>query len=287
MGIPLPLLLLFAAIFYVFFVYSLFKRTEWAGYLIGTLGLYYYAAQQNKPAIHFLRTSFSKSDFVLINCIEWSLIFIPVISSLLIYKAWLPLTITVLVSMLLQWELNSNRMPTVPVYPFNKNPWEYMVGIRAHWIWILFLFVICVIAIYVGNFNLGLFGMLALGGIAATFYIYPEPKEIVWLYNRSAKKFLGHKIRVASLQYVLIVILPMVFLWLFFPGRALWILITLPIAILWIILLILAKYAAFPREISISQSVLIGVGILCPILLPYVIYTFYTKSILNLKTVLA
>jgi len=143
------------------------------------------------------------------------------------------------------------------------------------------------IAMYVDNFNLGLFGLMLLPLTALSFYTEPEHSFYVWIHSRSPKEFLNDKIKQGWVHITILNLLGTCLLLISFPNQILIVLISVAINYLYLTTIILAKYSMYPRIIQIGTVIIIVVSFLFPFFLLILIPLLYKKAILNLNLQLA
>lgn len=174
------------------------------------------------------------------------------------------------------------RIPT----PFNRYPFEYVIGFRKYWALYFLAHLLCGIALFVGNFNLGLFTLIGCFWIGMSFYSYHEPIDFVWIHTNNARGFIWRKLFNGSIN-ALISVLPInIGLLLFFSDLWYWLILANGIGTLYICVAILMKYAFYPSWANILQGVLLVIAILFPPVLLLLIPYYYIKSINNVKPIL-
>ncbi|MEY4927201.1 MAG: hypothetical protein RI894_1637, partial [Bacteroidota bacterium] len=171
---------------------------------------------------------------------------------------------------------------TLPT-PFYRYPFEFTVGFRQSFLLIFGIYSVSFIAIAVGNFNLGLVALIALSLVAMTFYFKPEAEFFVWIFADTPQQFVFKKVKTAIL-YTFILLLPTTIGLSIFYFDQLFIIIGCQfLGILFVILGLLGKYAAFPIEINLPQVFAIGLSLLFPPLLLVFIPLFYRRAVKNLR----
>ena len=178
------------------------------------------------------------------------------------------------------------QMPPVPT-PFKKHPFEFIQGFRT--IWPLYLVVLFVIykAVQVDNFNLGLVSFLIALISMAFFFTKPEPISFVTIYVQNARGFLWQKMKLAA-RNMLLLSLPFIILLLgFFPDEILLVTMFMVFGLLFTLTSLLGKYAYFPIEMNVIQSIALGLCLMIPPLVIIVIPVFYKKALANLKPLLS
>jgi hypothetical protein len=106
-------------------------------------------------------------------------------------------------------------------------------------------------------------------------YSKPESKDHVWIYSCNAKSFLQQKIRIAFINMILLTILPVTVLIVFFPDNFLYTLGAIVVIITIGLVVLLAKYSAYPKEMNLPQALLIGLCFWFPPMVLLVLPMFY------------
>ena len=211
---------------------------------------------------------------------------IPFLLILMYYKAYLFSVFLIIISCLSVFYTLNNKYTFTLKTPFYKYPFEFCIGFRKTF----YIFIICYfltyIAVDVANFNLAIFSLLLIQFTCLTFYIYPENIFYVWNYSLNPKEFIRYKF-VTAIVYSTILCLPIILcLILFFPNEALISIGILILSYFFILTGMLAKFTAFPDEISIREGVILLFLIWFPALLILIIPYLYFQSIKNLKAIL-
>ncbi len=275
-----------AVIGFIGFSEYLFFKTSYAEYIYAILGISIVINSSESKRNAFLKSQFSTGDYHKIRLLENTILTFPFVIFLLYKSAFLVAVGALLATMILVF-INFNRsfrgmMPT----PFSRRPFEFSVGFRKTFALILFAYFLTGMAMVADNFNLGIFSIILVVFTTIFYYISPENKFFVWIYNTQPKAFLFQKIKTA-LWYCLILCLPiMLTLSFFFPNKIIFVIAALLLGYCYLITIILAKYAVFPGEINLPQGILIAIGIWLPPFLIGIIPFFYKKSLENLKPLL-
>lgn len=162
--------------------------------------------------------------------------------------------------------------------PFRKIPFEASQGFRRYF-WILaFLLFIWVRALQVGNLNLALVCQGFMTFIIMGFYTRPESPYFVWIFDKSPKSFLLFKIKQSIVLWSGFLLPVSLIDVLIFPAQAIWIIGIGLLSLLFMVSSVLAKYAAFPNQISVPETVLYALSLFFPPLLLLVMNEFYTKA---------
>lgn len=236
--------------------------------------------------IEFLKFTYKDNFYKRIRLLENLLIALPFFVFLL-YKLEFLVALCLLVVAVLSSviQIKSFVNFTTPT-PFSRKPFEFLVGFRKTIFIFPFIYLLTGIAVYIGNFNLGIFSMLLVFVVILNFFSQPEEEYFVWIFNQNPKQFLLSKIRI-SIQYTTVLMLPSFsILIVAFYSDFLIIALFLFIAYLFVITVVVAKYSTFPKEMSIMQGFLFVISIFFPPLLLFVIPYFYSLSLRQLNTYL-
>jgi hypothetical protein len=264
----------------------LFYKTTYAQYIYPLIAVLFLMGISEKTRNEFLKNTFSKVDFLQIRMLENLFVVIPFCCFLAIKGIYM-LAVLLFISALLFGLISvktSNDL-SIPT-PFSRYPFEFTVGFRKSFPIIAIAYFLTVMAIIVGNFNLGLFSLILVPIVCLSFYSIPENEFFVWVHDSSPHQFLKNKMMVALL-YTTILCLPIVIALCFYaPNKIHLVILIFGLGLLYVTLVLLAKYVAFPKEINLPQGFLIALSIFFPpfllVLLPY----YYLKSKHNLKVYL-
>ena len=264
----------------------LFDKTEFAKYVVvlTALALSFQASSARKA--EFLTLTFGGKKSRQIRIAESAILSLPFLILLFYRQAFAEsalLAVGIILSAFFSFKNSFNyAIPT----PFYRKPFEFTAGFRNTFYIFPLAYVLAFIAIAVGNMNLGIFAMLFVFAIALSYYKQPENEYFVWSYSATPSKFIFDKIKTATV-YIAFLALPIALaLICFYPYETATILLfaLMGFAFLWTI--ILAKYAAFPREINFPEGILIAICIYFPPFLFALIPYFYGKSIKKLNPLL-
>jgi hypothetical protein len=264
----------------------LFQKTEFAKYIVvlTCLGLLSKLSENNRT--DFLIATFGDRLKNKIRILENGLVSIPFVAVLIYQNALLEAALLCTISILFAvFSFKTNINFTLPT-PFSKRPFEFLVGFRKTFYLFPMAYLLTVIAIQVGNFNLGIFSMLLIFGTVLSYFAKPEQAYYVWVHAYTPKKFLLYKIATAT-QYTSILVAPvLVGLLVFYPNEFHIVLLFFLIGLLFVWTIILAKYSAYPNEMSLPEGMLLAFSVYFPPMLLVMIPFFYQKSIQKLKMLL-
>ncbi len=281
LGYLLAILLFIGGSFYIF------SKTEYAAYIYAFFALSPLTLLSETKRTDFLKSCFPAKDYLKIRIAENLLVTLPFLLFLAFKNEWLVLLALALIAALMaRFHFNNQFNYTLPT-PFYKRPFEFIVGFRTTIGMIGFAYFLTIMGISVGNFNLGIFSLLVIFLTSFSFYAQPDSQFLVWIFSNTSRSFLIDKIK-TGMAYVTVLALPiLVGLGYFFLEKWNILLVFWGLGYLYLLTIILAKYAAFPRAMNLPESIFIVASIFFPPFLLFVIPFFYRRSIKNLNTVLA
>jgi hypothetical protein len=234
----------------------------------------------------FLKLCFGDKQRKAIRVTENLVMSIPFLIFLLYKQLFLPAGVLLVASMILALLNFRSTLNFALPTPFYRKPFEFAVGFRSSYLMIFVAYALTVIAISVGNFNLGIFAMLLVFAITLNFYSKPEPEYYVWSSSQKPRGFLLDKTRTALLYATLLVLPIVVLLVIFFPQQVRTLLLFFIIGWGFLVCMIVSKYAAYPSELNISQFILMAVCMWFPPLLVLLIPYFFLKAERRLSRIL-
>lgn len=264
----------------------IFYKTEFAKYLVILACLSFQFRLSENDRTDFLLSTYGDKLKNKIRVLENLIISTPFVF-ILVYKSLFPEAIILLLCSITVtlFSFHSNFNLTIPT-PFSKNPFEFSVGFRKTFLLFPLTYVLTAISINVINFNLGVFSMLLMFLVTLSYYSKPEKEFYVWVHADTPKSFLMKKMIIATKNSTLLTIPISLGLLIFYPTEYNLILLFLFIGILFLWTMVLAKYSAYPSEISLPEGIIIAFALSFPPLILLVIPYFYTKSIKNLRRIL-
>lgn len=267
-------------------IYLSFERFSFAPFVMVGLCNFLQMKLGEQKRNDFLKTCYSTSKFRRIRLIENALLALPFLVELIIYQKWLVLVLLLVGTMLLALiNVKITHQKTLPT-PFSKQPFEFSVGFRSALLLLIACYILMGIALFVDNFNLGMFSILALFLVCMGFYTQPEDEFYVWIHHHSTSMFLFSKVKTA-LMNVSLLSSPLVLILLgFYPMNGGYLGLFVLIALVFVTAVVLAKYAAYPNEIQLIQAFFLGISLLAPFLLLFFIPLFYNKASNRLKSYL-
>ena len=263
-----------------------FERYSFAPYVFVALCMLLQLNLGNQKRIDFLKTIFTTRKFRRIRILENTLLALPFMIEFIVYQKWIALTILGFVTILLALvSIKISQQKTLPT-PFSNHPFEFSVGFRSAFLLLIACYILMGIGLYVDNFNLGMFSILALFVFCMGFYTQPEEEFYVWIHHHSTSTFLFSKVKTALLN-VSLLSAPLVLILLgFYPMNGGYIALFVLITFVFMIAVVFAKYAAYPNEIQLIQVFFLGISIPAPFLLLLFIPLFYNQATNRLKSYL-
>jgi len=264
----------------------LFQKTEFAAYIYTFIALTILGPLGEKQKNNFLKLCYPRIGYYKIRLLENLLILTPFILFLLIHQNYLISFVLIFLSSMMAFIPLHNKWSLRIPSPYSKYPFEFSMGFRKLFLMYPALFFLVYKSIEVGNFNLGIFSIGITIILQMSYYFKPEKTYYVWIYAASPSLFLWKKIK-GGLLFSSLSLLPILLLIGFtFQEQYLIILGIFFMNALLIATIILAKYSAFPNEMSLPQWVLFGFSIWFPPILIIAIIYFYKQSIKKLKPIL-
>lgn len=264
----------------------LFQKIEFAEYIcfIAAVGLI--AGLGNSGRNDFLKNTFSAKDYFRIRIVENLLVALPFVVFLALWGDMLFSVLLILAAVLLVFfKVNVSQEIKIPT-PFYRYPFEFIIGFRSYFAFLILIWILSVAAIIAGNFNLGIFSLALVFLICFMFYSTPENEFFVWIFSKSPRQFLIFKIRIALLYSALISLPVAILLILFYPAFALVTCGVVLLGFIYLITVVLAKYSAFPDPINVPQSIFLAFSVVFPPMLLVAIPVFYKQSIKQLNNYL-
>ena len=274
-----PILFVIAGIglyaFVTFLLYSRYQSASWIQALIGISSLSLLSGTERND---FMRITFSMRDYRLIRLCENLLVCLPFLAGMLIHGDLLPagaLVVGGVITAFVQFRSKiSLRIPT----PFGRIPFELPRGFRYSYPVILAAYFLTLMAVRVGNYNLGLFAELLILAICALYNAFQEDEYFVRIHSCSAGKFIWLKLRntvIGALTLAVPVIITLLYLdisrWEAVSGLLLF-------GMLWCFMVIVSKYSAFPYPLGLKKGILLGSALLIPPLLLYLLPALYLEA---------
>lgn len=263
-----------------------FEKYEFAvyGYLLVALSLIFQLNQTDRN--NFLKLCFSKSDFFKVRILE-NLIISALFVIFLIYKKQYEFSVLlfILICFASFFDFNNKFSFTFPT-PFFQHPFEFIVGFRTYFFNIIIAYFLTFMAIYVNNFNLGIFALIVIILTCLQFFTTTENIFYVWIFALTPKQFLRYKFKTIFWFTTILCFPTLLSLCIFFFSKIQIILVFQCLGF-WIIgTVMLAKYSVFPNKIDLRLGIVMALTLLLPPILIGITPYLYQQSIQKLKFIL-
>ena len=261
----------------------LYSKITFAPYIYVLVSLFFTSKLSEIKRNDFLKICFENKRYKKVRILENLIAALPFVIFLM-YRQQLCLTIilaaiTVLMALL---SFNLTYNVTIPT-PFYKKPFEFTTGFRNTFFMFIIAYGLAIIAVMVGNFNLGIFSFILIFLTILTYYLKPENEYFVWSFSLKPSRFLIEKIRTACLFSFYLCSPALILLGIFYFEHIGILLLCVLFGYLYMITLILAKYSAYPLEMDLMHTIIMTICFVFPPLLIVVIPFFAGKSINKLN----
>ena len=260
----------------------LFYKTEFAPYIYVFSALSLISRLNDTKRVDFLKTVFSITHFLRVRIIENLIIAFPFILFLILRSFYIFSVGLLFLSFLMALTSFSTGLNITIPTPFSRHPFEFTVGFRNTFLIVIVAYILTVIAISVDNYNLGIFSFLLIFLTTYSYYFKSENEFFVWSFSIDAQGFLLQKIKTAILYSTILCLPVIIALSIYKIENSGLLLIFLLTGYAFLITVILAKYSAYPNEISFIHGILIALSVYFPPLLIIVIPIFFKQSVKRL-----
>lgn len=281
-------LLAYIILIFVFIRLSvyLFYKTEFAEYVYLLFALTLTGKLSETRRNEFLKFCFGDSKLKKIRIIENLILTFPFLVFLIYEQRFLSASILIILTTILALASFRTNLTFTLWTPFSKRPFEFTTGFRNTFYLFLAAYALTFIAVFVNNFNLGVFAMLLVFATTLGYYTKPENEYYVWTYNLAPKQFLFSKIKTAML-FSFLIIFPILFtLGVFFQQNINVLSLFFLLGWAFLICMIVSKYAVFPDEMNLTQGILLALCLWFPPLLIVLIPYLFRKSENRLSSLL-
>ena len=269
-GIHPLIIILIAIALFLTASHILFNRVEYAWLIYSALALSTTLRLSRFKRNELMRILFNQSRYRIIRMTENILMVTP-FNLYMIVNGYLAqaLILTLFAALTSIWspKMTSYTLPT----PFGRIPFEFASGFRASFL--LFLIAICLLvagSVY-ANFNLSVSSILLISVTCFFYYLNAEDEYLVWIFKKDPPGFLLHKFTSAFIYFSTSNFIPLTVLAVSFPEN---IMISFGVylaGLIYLLLIILAKYASFPSDLNIPYGLLFGFTIFFP---PFILLSF-------------
>ena len=264
----------------------LFIRTEYANYLYILIALSAIFQYSEINRNDFLKYIYPKKNYYQIRILENLITVVPFLIFLCCKSELISALLLIIVSFLFSF-LNTNKKVTLTIpTPFYRKPFEFIVGFRKSFIGFLFAYFLTAMSLLYQNFHLGIFSLVLIFILCLSFYSEPENEFYVWVHKLKVNGFLLDKI-ITAILFSTIISLPVVIpLLIFFQINIKVVFGIQALGYCYLLIVILAKYAAYPKKMNLSHGILLSLSLTMPPLLLALVPFFYIQSKRRLKEIL-
>ncbi len=278
LGIQPVLAYLFLFVGFVAVSTYLFYKTELAQYIYLLSAVSLISGLSETRRNDFLKLCFGDGKLKRLRLAENFIVAFPFLLVLLLKVQLLSaLTLTVIAALFAVVNFRTSINLVIPT-PFYRKPFEFTTGFRNTFYLIFIAYALTIIAVAVGNFNLGMFALLLVFAVTLTYYTQPEHQYYVWMHNLSPKMFLFRKIKTAVLHSAYLVLPIAITLGIYSPESIDVLLLFLLMGWAFLVCRVIIKYAAYPDTLTIPQGILLALCFGFPPLLLAVIPYLFSKS---------
>ena len=266
----------------------IFERLPYAPYIYMVFSLaIVFAIKTFFLKIDFLKLHYLKNYFRKLLISSHLIIAMPFVG-FLVYKSF-PIHAIVLffAAFFFSFIPQAKEIQLVIPTPFYRRPFEFIIGFRKTFGYLLIAYAFLGIGLVVDNYNLSMAAIVIVFLVCAMYYMMADPHFYIWIHSLGPKDFLKHKITIA-IRYSVLLTSPLLVILGFkdytkFPI----VLLFECFGIFFLSLSILIKYAFNKVGVSIIQSVILGVCFFFPPIMLFTIPYFYKKAINELKLLLS
>lgn len=251
----------------------LFHKTGLAAYLYLLFAMILMGGLSETRRNEFLKHHFGDKRMKAIRIMENLMAASPFVIFLLVKQYLLAAGLLLITAPLLALANFRTRLHFTIWTPFSKKPFEFTIGFRNTFYLFFIAYALTGIAVFVNNFNLGIFALMLVFVCTLSYYAKPENEYYVWIFNIDPQDFLVKKITTAMLFSTLLALPIMVTLSIGYPQNIGFLLFCLLLGWVFLMGMIVSKYAAYPNDIDIQRGILLALCIAFPplfvILIPY------------------
>lgn len=245
----------------------LFSKTESAVYVYLLAALALVAKLSETQRVAFLRLSFGDRKTKTLRLLENYGLALPFFVFLACKTLFFPALLLIAIASALSLVDFRTSWGRAMWTPFSQRPFEFVVGFRSTFYLIAVTYALTLIAICIGNFNLGAFAMLMTFALLMGYYTKPENEYYVWAHATDSRGFLLGKLKTGILQAGLIVLPIAGALALSFRQDLGATLLCLLLGWAFLAYMIVNKYVLFPQPPGPIQAILLAFCITFPPLL--------------------
>lgn len=264
----------------------LFYKTEFASWIYVFIALSACASLIESQRTFHLKSIFPNEANLKIRVLEQLAVVLPFVVFLLFKICYVEAALALFGGVSLAFFSTEVTWTKVIPTPFKRFPFEFIVGFRKTYIVILFCYFLLYKSITFANFNLGIASLGALFLVGMSFYLLPEHRHFVWVFSKKVGGFVISKTIDAFISMGMLILPMVLILWSYNTAEYLAIFTITVLGYLFLFAVVVAKYSAYPHEISFPQVVLFGLCLWLPPMILLAIPIFYKKAKKNLKPIL-
>lgn len=270
-------------IFYCITMLIYITQSQYATPIYLTICLYFTNKNNNINKNIFLKLCFNRSTFYMIRVTENLITTLPFCIGLLFHQEYIYIPIVILSAIILaitpRLRLTSITLPT----PFGNHPFEFSLGFRRTILIYPIIYGCFIMSIIHNNLNLSIAMLVLLLLISMSFYSNNEAPFYIWVYSKTPHSIITYKVYTAC-KYSLLLTSPIYcILLLCYPYKTIYILLSIPIWIIYIITIIVTKYATYKFQSETGKSIIYFIALIVPP--PLGILLFYHNAIKNIKNI--
>lgn len=196
-GVSLYVGLALAAVLFVLGSEYIVWKADEGTYLYPIIGISFVLSLGDRDRRHMLLTIYDRSVVVQIRVLENTIVALPFVLFLIYRQEFLLGSLLLLVSWILSFSSYRFRSNFVIPTPFAKRPFEFTVGFRKSFLYIVGIYFVLMQAVIADNYNLAVatIGFLCL--LTMSYYITMEYRIYVWMHDASTRRFSKGKVRTA------------------------------------------------------------------------------------------
>ena len=263
-----------------------FYKTSFAVYLVLLSAASVISRLAERNRTEFLQVVFGDKKYRRVRLLENLIVALPFLAMLLYHREFVGGAVLSLPVIGFAYTSVGAGFQFSVKTPFYRWPFEFTVGFRNTLLFLPMIYAVVVLGILVNNPNLGIFGNLSVFFLAFTYYVKPEPEYFVWIFAKHPRHFLWSKMKIALLYSSMLALPAALCLISFYPEKTPIILLFNGLGLVGLLVGVLAKYSAYPNEMHLPETIMMGLGLYFPPLLLAVIPYFYFRSIKNLNSLL-
>ncbi len=282
-GLPFAIGLFLLVLLYVAIYFITIQYPQYTPLILGYASISFLYKLTNPNRVDFLKNIFTRQQFLTIRIAENTGCILPFLPIAIYERAWLLVALLVVLSMIFTIiSIRRVEIRNIPT-PFRSSAFEFVIFFRRLWLLLVICYTLACISIYYDNINLPivLLGIVILTALSA--YDIIEDEYLVWNIAFSASGFIKNKIRIGCIQLSLLIAPFILLLLLFGMSMLFWGVLCWISGLLLLILVILMKYAAYPRSVGITEAIGCMIIAMMPLLLIAAYPYYYKKAVQNLE----